>query len=70
MEIAIPLIALGGMYVISNQPTEKSKTKSKKTVQFLKDVKENYTTIDSRNKKGYFLKTNNIYQNLLEDTIQ
>lgn len=46
MEIAIPLIALGGMYVISNQPVEKSK--SKKNVQFLKDVKdvkENYTNM-------------------------
>jgi len=45
MEIAIPLIALGGMYVISNQPTENSKTKSKKKVKFLKDVKENYTNM-------------------------
>jgi hypothetical protein len=46
MEIAIPLIALGGMYVISNQPVEKSKTK--KNMQLLKDAKENYTNMGKK----------------------
>lgn len=59
MEIAIPLIALGGMYVISNQPSEKSKTNKK--VRFLKDVKENYTNMGR--KINYLPNTEVIAQN-------
>lgn len=48
MEIAIPLIALGGIYVASNQSKEPPlKSKHKKQVSFVKDepIKENYTNM-------------------------
>ena len=54
MEIAIPLIALGGMYVISNQQSDQSK----KQVKFSKDneVKEKFTL------ENYYNKMERIYQ--------
>lgn len=59
MEIAIPLIALGGIYVASNQSKEQPlKSKHKKQVSFMKDepIKENYTNMGKS--KNYLPNTN------------
>jgi len=71
MELAIPLIALGGMYVVSNQPSNNSN--DKKTIK--KNPQENFTNMGS--KPNYLPNTNIPPQNFpvsnlnqLVDTVQ
>ena len=56
MELAIPLIALGGMYVVSNQPNENC---SKKEIR--QQRQENYTNMGIRSNLG--VKTDNYLPN-------
>ena len=44
MEIAIPLLALGGIYIISNQTSNNSERSTKKSEQFM-NQQENYTNM-------------------------
>ena len=72
MEIAIPLIALGGMYVISNQSSQGSNENKK---QFIKSNQENFTNMGKNT--NYLPNTNIPPQNFpisninqLVDTVQ
>jgi len=56
MEIAIPLIALGGMYVVSNQSNEDSTKK-----QMRQTRKENFTNMGIRSNLG--VRTDNYLPN-------
>ena len=58
MEIAIPLIALGGMYVVSNQSNENC---SKKEMRQSQRQKENFTNMGIRSNLG--VKTDNYLPN-------
>ena len=58
MEIAIPLIALGGMYVVSNQSNENC---SKKEIRQSQRQKENFTNMGIRSNLG--VKTDNYLPN-------
>jgi len=69
MELAIPLIALGGMYIVSNQPTNHSSNKPKKNVHFnlqnesnLENNTENFTNMGIRTNLG--VKTDNYLPNV------
>jgi hypothetical protein len=59
MEIAIPLIALGGMYVVSNQSNENC---SKKEIRQSQRQKENFTNMGIRSNLG--VKTDNYLPNV------
>ena len=59
MEIAIPLIALGGMYVVSNQSNENC---SKKEIRQSQRQKENFTNMGIRSNLG--VKTDNYLPNI------
>jgi hypothetical protein len=61
MEIAIPLIALGGMYVVSNQSNQNC---SKKEIK--QSRKENYTNMGIRSNLG--VKTSELHGNYLPNT--
>ena len=52
MEIAIPLVALGGMYVISNQPSNHSNKKSKR------GEKENFVNMGLKKQNSELPNTN------------
>ena len=59
MEIAIPILALGGMYVISNQANNKNVNVNvnKKKVRFSESKKENF---DNMGQKSNYLPNTNI----------
>jgi len=81
MEIAIPLIALGGMYVVSNQSNEscaKKEIRQQRQENFANmGIRSNIPTIQSEKYGNYLPNTNNPPQNFpvtnlnqLSDTIQ
>jgi len=48
MELAIPLIALGGMYVVSNQPSKTCKTENRKS-----QINNNINNINNMNQENF-----------------
>lgn len=60
MEIAIPLIALGGMYIVSNQSNKSNKSNETKK-EIIKTKRENFTNMGIRSNLG--VKTDNYLPN-------
>jgi hypothetical protein len=61
MELAIPLLALGGMYVISNQSSNNSTNPSRKTQNNSRNSAENFTNMGIRSNLG--VRTDNYLPN-------
>ena len=61
MELAIPLLALGGMYVISNQPSSSNNNnnnKNKFQQKSNRKEKENFTNMGKPKQNSYLPNTN------------